>query len=337
MIKTITARIALLAAAFVALGTAAFAESEIIKLEAKASYYGEEFNGKPTSSGEIFDMNALTAAHKTLPFGTLLEVTNLENGKKVTVRVNDRGPFVDDRELDMSKAAAARIGILDAGLGRVSIRKVGMADTHAVAAADPTETGVARSATATNGDASRSPARGTGPASGANGAAGSATAAALAPETPPKTPSNQPGSVVGSTAGAMPATPAATPPAPTPALVDGAARPVSGSAARSTKGAQSLETKEDGAVPNTPVPALAATASPSGPRWRIQLGSFSREDNATRLVVRLRKDGFNPAFEKTATVTRVVIAGIGDGVLAGIRGKLDHAGYTGYIVRQEAW
>ncbi|TAH46038.1 MAG: septal ring lytic transglycosylase RlpA family protein, partial [Treponema sp.] len=97
-----------LAVALILLAAAAplAAQSDIISSEAYASWYGEEFQGRPTSSGELFDMNAYTAAHKTLPFGTMLEVTNLDNGKKVTVRVNDRGPFVEDRELDVSRAAA---------------------------------------------------------------------------------------------------------------------------------------------------------------------------------------------------------------------------------------
>ena len=100
------------------------AQSEVIKLEALASYYGSEFNGRPTSSGEIFDMEAFTAAHKTLPFGTMLEVTNLDTGKKVVVRVNDRGPFVADRELDVSRAAGKELGMIETGLARVSIRKL---------------------------------------------------------------------------------------------------------------------------------------------------------------------------------------------------------------------
>ena len=104
---------------------AAHAQSEIIKLDASISWYGADFHGRPTSSGEIFDMNAMTAAHKTLPFGTMLEVVNLDNGKKAVVRVNDRGPFVDDRELDVSKAAAEQLGIIESGLGRASIRKIG--------------------------------------------------------------------------------------------------------------------------------------------------------------------------------------------------------------------
>jgi len=115
------------------------AQSEILKLEATASYYGAEFNGRTTSSGETFDMNALTAAHKTLPFGTLLEVTNLTNGKRVTVRVNDRGPFVANRELDLSYAAAAAIDMLGAGVAKVSIRKVGTAAASTVSGATTTK------------------------------------------------------------------------------------------------------------------------------------------------------------------------------------------------------
>jgi len=86
-----------------------------------ASYYGEEFNGRPTASGEIFDMNALTAAHRTLPLGTKVRVTNLENGRTVVVKINDRGPFVDGRILDLSKAAAKELGLLESGTAIVKI------------------------------------------------------------------------------------------------------------------------------------------------------------------------------------------------------------------------
>jgi rare lipoprotein A len=71
-----------------------------------ASWYGDQFNGRPTATGERFDMHALTAAHKTLPLPGLIEVTNLANGRVVVLRVNDRGPFIDDRILDLSRGAA---------------------------------------------------------------------------------------------------------------------------------------------------------------------------------------------------------------------------------------
>ncbi len=80
-----------------------------------ASWYGSEFHGKPTSSGEIFDMHALTCAHRKYPFGTKLRVTNIENNKTVTCTVNDRGPFVSGRDLDLSYAAAKKIDLLSTG------------------------------------------------------------------------------------------------------------------------------------------------------------------------------------------------------------------------------
>ncbi len=92
-----------------------------------ASWYGDAFNGRPTATGEIFDMYALSAAHKTLPLPALVEVTNLANGRKVVLRVNDRGPFVDGRIIDLSRGAASELGLLNAGVGEVRVRYVGPA------------------------------------------------------------------------------------------------------------------------------------------------------------------------------------------------------------------
>jgi rare lipoprotein A len=87
-----------------------------------ASYYGRDFHGKRTANGEIYDMNGLTAAHRTLPFSTVLEVRNLENDRTVTVRINDRGPFVQGRIIDLSVGAARRIGMLGSGTAMVELR-----------------------------------------------------------------------------------------------------------------------------------------------------------------------------------------------------------------------
>ncbi len=92
-----------------------------------ASWYGDQFNGRPTATGEIFDMHGLSAAHKTLPLPGLVEVTNLANGRSVVLRVNDRGPFVDDRIIDLSRGAAQELGLLSQGLGRVRVRYLGLA------------------------------------------------------------------------------------------------------------------------------------------------------------------------------------------------------------------
>ena len=87
----------------------------------EASWYGIEERGRPTASGEPMDPGALTAAHRTLPFGTIVEVTNVETGAAVQVRINDRGPFVRSRVIDLSHEAARRLGILEKGVARVRL------------------------------------------------------------------------------------------------------------------------------------------------------------------------------------------------------------------------
>ena len=89
-----------------------------------ASYYGRRFHGRLTANGERFDMHAMTAAHKTLPFGTRLRITNPRNGKSVTVRINDRGPYIAGREIDLSRGAAERIGMIQSGHASVEIERL---------------------------------------------------------------------------------------------------------------------------------------------------------------------------------------------------------------------
>ena len=91
------------------------------------SWYGEQFHNRRTANGELFDMDQPSAAHKTLPLPSLVEVTNLDNGRKMIVRVNDRGPFVDSRVIDLSRAAAEQLGYRDRGVARVRVRYLGPA------------------------------------------------------------------------------------------------------------------------------------------------------------------------------------------------------------------
>ena len=90
-----------------------------------ASYYGRAHDGRHTASGEVFDMHAMTAAHRTLPFGTRVRVTNLSNGRRVVVRINDRGPHKKKRIIDLSYGAAREIGLVGAGVGQVRVEVVG--------------------------------------------------------------------------------------------------------------------------------------------------------------------------------------------------------------------
>jgi rare lipoprotein A len=97
------------------------AKGAMVKQQGQASWYGPGFNGKTTANGETYNQNTLTAASTTLPLGTTAKVTNVETGKSVTVKVNDRGPYVGNRVMDLSKAAANKIGINDKGVGKVKI------------------------------------------------------------------------------------------------------------------------------------------------------------------------------------------------------------------------
>ncbi len=98
-------------------------ESQVIRElgTGHASYYGKRFHGRLTANGERFDMNAMTAAHRTLPFGSLVKVTNPRNGLSVVVRINDRGPFIKGRVIDLSRAAAQSIGMIRRGHARVTM------------------------------------------------------------------------------------------------------------------------------------------------------------------------------------------------------------------------
>jgi len=93
----------------------------LLTLEGVASYYATEFHGRLTSNGETYDMNGISAAHRTFPFGTLVRVTHLENNRQVVVRINDRGPFVDGRIIDLSLGAAKEIDLIQKGTARVRL------------------------------------------------------------------------------------------------------------------------------------------------------------------------------------------------------------------------
>ena len=260
---------------------------ELLTAETYASYYGEAFNGKPTSSGEIFDMNAYTAAHKTLPFGTLLEITNLENGKKVVVRVNDRGPFIANREIDLSKAAAESLGMISRGITRVSIKKVDSLDHAALVASNDVYS-----------EGSAAPVQ-----------REQNTASNTRPEAVPV--QTQPEQMQSAQSQAR-----------QPQYMQNQQTPSSGYGA-------------DSKVEQVYIPTNSQETP--GVLWRIQLGSFAREENALRLVVSLRKVGFEPAYERTDTSVRVVLPGIRPADLEKVKNTLSENSFTDYVIRQESW
>ena len=298
---------------------------EVLTAETYASYYGEAFNGKPTSSGELFDMNAYTAAHKTLPFGTFLEVTNLENGKKVVVRVNDRGPFVANRELDLSKAAAESLGMVNRGITRVAIKKVESLEHAALVAVNDTyavqqrSSGVQSSSENDQPEAIPVPTQNLSPAS--QQAKNSAAQQVAAPQ------AQQDKSVQQTQRSAQQQEQISlereTEQQPT-SKQQSASQPCAVSKQQTSNPAERVYTPTN--AQETP-----------GVLWRIQLGSFAREENALRLVVSLRKAGLEPAYERTESSVRVVLPGIRPSDLEKVKQALvDHA-FTDYVIRQESW
>lgn len=99
-------------------------QPELYAKEGRASWYGDKHHGQQTASGEVYDKNALTAAHRTLPFGTRVRVTNLENSQSVELTVTDRGPYVRNRLIDVSEAAAKQLGFTKDGVARVRVQEL---------------------------------------------------------------------------------------------------------------------------------------------------------------------------------------------------------------------
>lgn len=111
-------------AVLVGLGSVAVGSPALADLIGVASYYGKGFHGRRAANGEIFNMNAMTAAHKSLPFGTRLQVTNVTNGRSVIVRIQDRGPYIRGRVLDLSYGAAKAIGMVQSGTAKIKYARL---------------------------------------------------------------------------------------------------------------------------------------------------------------------------------------------------------------------
>jgi rare lipoprotein A len=253
-----------------------------------ASWYGQEFAGRTTANGEIFDPLLMTAAHRSLPFGTLVDVHNPKTNQTVRVRINDRGPFISNRTIDLSYAAAQQIGLVEPGSGEVELTvvKLGKGDReppvpYSVAAAEPPPISAAPAAT-------------------------TSTTPALAPAPPPPVPvtvenvqvaeehsgveTRRQVSASGKTIETVPVQPAApvvaTPPTPPPA---------------------STEAPEKAPAPApAPAPVKPQRVASTGGKFFVQAGAFSIEANAKALQAQLAKIGETSTIEHT-TLFRVRI------------------------------
>jgi rare lipoprotein A len=216
----------------------------------QASWYGKKFHGRKTSSGERYDMYQMTAAHKTLPLPTYALVTNLENGRSTVVKVNDRGPFVGTRIIDLSYAAAKRLDMIHAGTAMVEVRSIDPRD-HGGKVKVPLRMA---SASATPKVASASERRADEASAEATGRGSAAKSAS-----------------------------------PTPTLASSSARPVylQVGAFGSRGNALQLQTQLSGAVDQPVLVRTASTAAASDPLYKVQVGPLSSEADADALGRRL--------------------------------------------------
>jgi rare lipoprotein A len=220
-----------------------------------ASWYGKKFNGERTSSGEIYDMYAMTAAHPTLPLPSYARVTNLANHKSVIVRVNDRGPFMNDRIIDLSYTAAYKLGIIGDGKAEVEVESINPDVSVNIIAASTVQSQPLVDSAA--------------PAPAVTAAAPAVTPAAAAPAV---TPAAAASAVIA--APATSAAPAATAAAPAASAV--IAAPAATTVATSTN------------TPNTP-PVAAASLGSSDTAVYLQLGAFSSQAGAEAYMDKIRK------------------------------------------------
>jgi rare lipoprotein A len=301
--------------------------SLIFRQEGIASFYGDEFNGRPTASGEIYDGTKYTAAHPSLPFGTLLQVTNLANNHQVTVRVNDRGPFVASRIIDLSKAAAEALGMLNTGTAKVEIETVPSPVNATATTSQPLspttdyvvgDTGA--SATPAAPPLSTPPEATPAPAYVDDSSFPKATAplyTADAAAVPVTTPQYNPPDT------AAPPPPTATPPVPT------TVPPVSYPAPMPAPAPQ-VQTPGGPATIIGGIPPAG-----NGKKYSLQVGSFKTPRNAVNVFQRLRSAGLKPAYERNQDYYRVILPNLRSDDISGIAVKLGKAGFREAVLHLE--
>ena len=268
----------------------------IFHQEGIASWYGAEFNGRPTASGELFNDTQFTAAHPILPFGTMIKVTSQHNNKTVTVRVNDRGPFVAARIIDLSRAAAAELDMISTGTAPVTVESL---DVVSLPARPQNQ-----------GAPAQAPVQNTAPAPVQSAVQAGAPAQAPAPY-----------------AGTLPALPGETVqirPASVEPYSSGIA--VSGGN-RGEPWAEPLAgtIRFQPAIPDTH----------TGKQYRIQVGSYKQPQHAVEAFEKLKTAGFNPAYEKYGDYYRVVLAGLRQEELKTVGERLGLAGFREALLREE--
>jgi len=322
---------------------------EVWRDEGVASWYGTEFDGRPTASGEIYNSALFTAAHPTLPFGTFLKVTNKQNNRWVTVKVNDRGPFVASRIIDVSQVAAEHLDMINTGTAPVIIETLpgSYASPPKPQAAPPTPVTPPPAVSQTPPAAPEPAPVYTPPPPAYTQAPAPPPPAAPEPAHPsveynyiPYAPMvyspfyiqpPQPGQSPYPAINTFP--PPAIPPIFEPVPPQQIA-PLSESLLppQAAQASPSLETAPPSSFGIKLIPAL--TPSPDK-RYRLQVGSFKVPRNAVDVFSKLKAVGLNPAYEQNGEFYRVVLAGIRGTEVRSVTDKLEKAGIREVIIREE--
>ncbi|MCL1815212.1 MAG: septal ring lytic transglycosylase RlpA family protein [Treponema sp.] len=274
-------------------------ERGIFLQEGIASWYGADFNGKPTASGEIFNDSLFTAAHPILPFGTMLKVTSRHNNKTVTVRVNDRGPFVAARIIDLSRAAAQQLDMISTGTAPVIVESLHEVSLPArpfqntpVAAASPV-------------------------------AAYPAPVQAAAPVQPISAPETY--SYTGVPGDAVQVKPASVEPSPSGGISGQAQNWNQGQPQVVQPWEQTLGVRFQPSIP----------LLPTGKQYRVQVGAYREPQYAIETFEKLKNAGLNPAYERYGEYYRVVLGGLKQEELKSVSDRLGLAGFKEVLLREE--
>jgi rare lipoprotein A len=342
--------------------------AETFRQEGIASWYGTEFDGRPTASGEIFDSSRLTAAHPSLPFGTFLLVTNRQNNRQVAVKVNDRGPFVASRIVDVSRAAAEQLDMINSGLAHVVIETIQSSHLY------PPSPVYTHSPSVPHQSVTQQPAWPPVYSQPLDLIQAPVITQAPAPVTmPPSAPVPQPAPVPAQ-APAQPQVFITQPPAAasdSPAMASYApitvtvypppqsqfpqqqaqilySQPVAPAAVTMPPPQMAPPQVAPNPAdhmqivigpPPAPVPAGARLIPPISPvpgkTYTLQVGSFRVAGNAVETYTRLRAAGLNPAYERNEDFFRVVLPGIRGSDVQSVAEVIEIAGFKEAIIREE--
>ena len=285
------------------------ANDETFRQEGIASWYGKEFEGKPTANGEIFNPSLFTAAHPSLPFDTILTITNKQNMKQVTIRVNDRGPFVSSRIIDLSMAAAEVLDMINTGTAPVIVEKAQNSKLGPVSgSALKTETSPQVIAAATANNDLEVPSETEELMKQKPRAASSVQAASF---TPAAQPAQEPATQLE----------IINVPADSPLVQEYYKAPA--------PAAQEFY--------NAPAAKIVGSIPPaeSSKTYRLQVGAFTVPRNALNAFDKLKNAGLNPAYEQSGEFYRVVLAGLKANEIQAVAQILANNGFKEAIIREE--